>query len=288
MPPRRRHRILAPCSSREGSRPTPPAPRFDTSGIKVLFAALVVLLALSGGSAPVQPARAAGAVGIVIRHGDGRLAYAAVPLAGDRMTGAEALQKSGLGLNVSVGGSFGVAVCTIDGEGCESPKEDCFCKSYGDPAYYWHYYLRNPDGSWRNSALGAGNRILYDGDVDGWAWTGGESNLPTVTLEQIAAVVQRSAATPTPAPAQTAAARDLTMPAPTAAAATAPADAQPRAAVIAPNGSATPLAPAAKPAGPARGKALGAFAAVVAVMLALLALAQLGARRARRRPDATP
>ena len=48
---------------------------------------------------------------------------------------------------------------------------------------------------------------------------------------------------------------------------------------IAPNGSATPLAPAAKPIGPARGKVLGGFAAVVAVMLALLALAPLGARR---------
>ena len=50
------------------------------------------------------------------------------------MTGAEALQKSGLSLNVSVGGAFGMAVCTIDGEGCESPQEDCFCKSYGSPS----------------------------------------------------------------------------------------------------------------------------------------------------------
>jgi hypothetical protein len=261
---------------------------YDTSGLKVLFAALLVLLALSGGTAPAQPAAASGAVGLVIRHSNGRLVYALVPLTGAGMTGAEALQKSGLTLNVSVGGSFGVAVCTIDGEGCESPKEDCFCKSYGDPSLYWHYYLRNPDGSWRQSNLGAGNRILHDGDVDGWSWTGGDSNLPPVTLAQIAAAVQLPNATPTPALTPTTTTTpEATAPAPTAVASvsTAPPEIQPRAAVIAPNGSATPLAPVAKPSGPPRGKVIGGFAAVAAVMLALLALAPLGARRARRRRD---
>jgi len=220
---------------------------------------------------------------LVIRHSDGRLVYAYVPLTGDRMTGAEALQKSGLTLNVSVGGSFGVAVCTIDGEGCDSPKEDCFCKSYGDPAFYWHYYLRNPDGSWRNSNLGAGNRMLRDGDVDGWSWTGGESDLPTVTLDQIAAAVQPTHRTPPPAP--TALAPDASTPPPTliASVATATADTQPRAAVIAPNGSATPITPAAKPPSPSRGPVIGGFVAVAAVMLALLAIVPLGARRARKR-----
>ena len=221
-------------------------------------------------------------VGIVVRHSNGRLVYALVPLTGDGMTGAEALQKSGLNLNVSVGGSFGVAVCTIDGEGCESPKEDCFCKSYGDPALYWHYYQRNPDGSWRTSGLGAGNRILHDGDVDGWSWTGGDSNLPPVTLAQIATAVQLPNSTPTAALAPTTV--DATASAPTAVASlpTIAAAAQPRAAIIAPNGSATPLAPAAKPSSPARGRAIGGFVAVAAVMLVLLALIPLGARRRRR------
>ncbi|MGI8857339.1 MAG: hypothetical protein ACR2JW_16470 [Thermomicrobiales bacterium] len=259
---------------------------FDTSGINVLFAALLVLLALSSGTAPVQPARAAGAAGIVIRHSNGRLVYALVPLAGDGMTGAEALQKAGLDLNVSVGGSFGVAVCTIDGEGCQSPKEDCFCKSYGDPALYWHYYQRNADGSWRTSALGAGNRILHDGDVDGWSWTGGDSNLPPVTLEQIAAAVQSTGATPTPIPAP--AVSTAPAPAALASALTAPTETTPprsAAAIIAPNGTATPLAPAAKPSDPSRGRAIGGFVAVAAVMLALLALVPLGARRRRRRTE---
>ncbi len=275
--PRRRASVLTPP---EGHPQSSALPR-DTSGVKVLFVALLVLLALSGGTAPVQPARAAGAAGIVIRHSNGRLVYALVPLAGDGMTGAEALQKSGLDLNVSVGGSFGVAVCTIDGEGCQSPKEDCFCKSYGDPALYWHYYQRNADGSWRTSALGAGNRILHDGDVDGWSWTGGESNLPSVTLQQIAAAVQSTGATPTPP----AALAMTDAPAPTVAASvpTTPTEPQPLTAIVAPNGAATPLAPATKPPNPARGRAIGGFVAVAAVMLALLALVPLGARRRNRR-----
>jgi hypothetical protein len=263
----------------------------DTSGLKVLFAALLVLVALTGGVGPTQPARAAGAVGIVVRHSDGRLLYAYVPLASDHLTGAEALQKSGLTLNVSVGGAYGTAVCAIDGEGCESPREDCFCKSYGSPSFYWHYYLRNPDGTWRNSNLGAGNRVLHDGDVDGWSWTSDDSALPTVTLAQIAAAVQPTAAPPPPSPAPLSAAANAPTDAPTqvASVASATADTQPRAAAIAPNGSATPISAAAKPSGAPTGRTIGGFIAVAVVMLALLALASLGARRVRRRDtDAGP
>ncbi|HEY8293355.1 MAG TPA: hypothetical protein VIG44_12745, partial [Thermomicrobiales bacterium] len=220
----------------------------------------------------------------------GRLLYAYVPLASDHLTGAEALQKSGLTLNVSVGGAYGTAVCAIDGEGCESPREDCFCKSYGSPSFYWHYYLRNPDGTWRNSNLGAGNRVLHDGDVDGWSWTSDNNALPAVTLAQIAAAVQPTTAPP-PSPAPLSAAADAPTAAPTqvAAVASATTDTQPRAAAIAPNGSATPVNAAAKPSGAPKGRTIGGFIAVAAVMLALLALAPLGARRVRRRDtDAGP
>lgn len=255
----------------------------------MLFAAMLVLLALTGGAGPAQPARAAGAVGIIVRHGDGRLLYAYVPLTSDGITGADALQKAGFTLNVSVGGSFGVAVCTIDGEGCVAPKEDCFCKSYGDPSFYWHYYLHNPDGSWRNSSLGAGNRVLRAGDVDGWSWTSGDNNLPAVTLEQIATAVQTPNATPTAAPLPTATTPDGPTTAPTVVAsiATATTDTQPRAAVIAPNGSATPITTAAKKSANAPGgRAIGGFIAVAAMMLGLLALVPFGARRVKRRRDA--
>ncbi len=259
----------------------------DWSGVKILLAALVILVALTGGTGPAQPTRAAGAVGIVVRHGDGRILYAYVPLASDHLTGAEALQKSGLTLNVAVGSAYGAAVCAIDGEGCESPKENCFCKSYGSPSFYWHYYTRGPDGAWRNASIGAGNRVLHDGDVDGWSWTSGDSALASVTLAQIAAAVQPTTAplallTPTPT-----VMADVPTAAPTqgAAVATATAADHPRVAAIAPNGSATPINGAAQPSGAPKGRSIGGFVAVAAAMLALLALAPLGARRQRRRRD---
>lgn len=257
----------------------------DLSGLKVLLAALFIAVALTGGVGPAQPARAAGAVGIVVRHGDGCVLYAYVPLTSDQMTGAEALQKSGLTLNVAAGGAYGTAVCAIDGEGCEAPKENCFCKSYGSPSFYWHYFARGPDGAWRTASIGAGNRILHDGDVDGWSWTSGDSELAAVTLAQIAAAVQSPNATPTSAAAPIAAATDApptTAPTRVASVATATAESQPRVAAIAPNGSATPINGAAKLSGAPKGRAIGGFVAVAAAMLALLALVPLGARRRRK------
>ncbi len=264
-------------------RPQSPVLPHDWSGLKVLLAALLILISLTGGAGTTQRARAAGAAGIVVRHSDGRILYAYVPLTSDRLTGAEALQKSGLALNVAVGGSFGTAVCAIDGEGCTSPQEDCFCKSYGSPSFYWHYYLRNSDSSWRNSNLGAGNRVLHDGDVDGWSWTSGDNDLPTVTLAQIAAALQPTAAPPTSSLAPTLVATDAptTGPTPVVSAATATTDSQPRIAAIAPNGSATPIVAAPKPSSAPKSRAIGGFVAVVAVMLALLAIVPLGARRRR-------
>ncbi|MHB8647815.1 MAG: hypothetical protein ACYDAR_18700 [Thermomicrobiales bacterium] len=234
----------------------------DLSGLKMLFAALLVLVALAGGTGP---ARAAGAVGIVVRHSDGRILYAYVPLTNGELTGAEALQQSGLALNVAVSSAYGTAVCAIDGEGCDSPKENCFCKSYSSPSFFWHYYLRGPDGAWRNASVGAANRVLHDGDVDGWSWTSNESELPTVTLAQIAAAVQSPTATPIPAIAPVSDA-------------TATADTQPRVAAIAPNGSATPVI-ATKPSGASKSRSIGGFLAVAAIMLIVLALVPLGARR---------
>lgn len=256
----------------------------DLSGLKVLLATLVILVALTGGAGPAQPTRAAGAVGIVVRHGDGRILYAYVPLTSGQITGAEALQKSGLTLNVAVGGAYGTAVCAIDGEGCESPKENCFCKSYGSPSFYWHYFARGPDGAWRTASIGAGNRVLHDGDVDGWSWTSGDSELASVTLAQIAAAVQPPNAMPTPSTALVAATTDAPTTAPTrvASVATATAADQPRVAAIAPNGSVAPINAAAKPSSTSKGRAIGGFVAIAAAMLALLAFVPLGARRRRK------
>ena len=170
-------------------RPPTADRRRDTSGVIVLLVAALLAGLLTGSAAPL-PVRAAGAVGIVVRHGDGRLRYAYVPFAEETITGAEALRRANFALNVQASGTLGVAICKIEGEGCDAPREDCFCRSYSNPAFYWHYYTRAADGTWRSAALGAGNRTLRNGDVDGWSWTANTPNLPPVTLAEIAALTQ--------------------------------------------------------------------------------------------------
>lgn len=299
----------------------------DTSGLIVLLVAALLAVGLTGSIAP-QPARAAqtgsatGAVGIVVRHGDGRLRYAYVPLMGDRITGAEALQRAGFALNIQSSGGLGVAVCKIDGEGCDALREGCFCRSYGDPAFYWHYYLRAADGTWRTANTGAGNRVLRHGDVDGWSWTAGASNLPPVTLDEIAVLVHAAEppamppppavispvvpapATPppsVPSPRPPDLATDAAMlpapplPAVTATTALSPTTAMPamptpggaippRAVAVGPDGTVTPLQPTPPTTAPPLRETggIGAFVAVVAAMLLLVAAVPHVARRRRR------
>jgi len=296
----------------------------DCSGLTMLLVAALVLTGLTA-SAPPHRVRASGAVGVVVRHGDGRVLYAYIPLMGDRVTGAEVLQQAGFPLNVQASSSLGAAVCKIDGEGCDAPKEDCFCKSYGNPAFYWHYYTytRGLNGAWRTSNTGAGNRVLRDGDIDGWSWTANDPALPTVTLDEIAALVRPAAAatavlvptppavlpTPVPMPVRVATATDtppgstMTAPTPTITAPLPPPlptlpmlpmqpppppdDPTPRAVIVGPSGTITPVQPAPPPPASGNGNASGSFGAFVAVAvgaLLLLAVVPLGARKRRGAP----
>lgn len=171
--------------------------------IRLLPRLLLTLCLLAAWAvSPSGSARAArpNGVGLVVRHGDGRIIYVYVEFTGPSITGAELIQRSGLPLVVSSSGALGVEVCSIDSEGCSS--ENCFCKSYGTPSFYWHYYKLNADGSWANESVGPTSHVLHDGDVDGWSWTSGASGLPQTSIDQIAKLngVDRSAV-PTPTPA---------------------------------------------------------------------------------------
>ena len=298
----------------------------DCSGLTVLLIAALVLTGLTA-SAPPHRVRATGAVGVVVRHGDGRVLYAYIPLVGDRVTGAEVLQQAGFPLNVQASSSLGAAVCKIDGEGCDAPKEDCFCKSYGNPAFYWHYYVytRGPNGAWRTSNTGAGNRMLRDGDIDGWSWTANDPALPSVTLDEIAALVRPAVTAavtvrvptppavvlPTPVRVATATAMPSTTAPPTDSATaplppmiTAPLippllplptlpmpppdNPTPRAVIVGPSGTVTAVQPVPPPPANGNGNAsdrFGAFVAVAVGALLLLAVVPLGARKRRGAPN---
>lgn len=150
-----------------------------------LFLALLLALApLAGASSAPSLAERPNGAGLVVRFGDGRVVTAYVQFDEPAITGIELLQRAGIPITVAPFGGLGLAVCAIAGEGC--PAEDCFCQAKQQPAWFWHYYGLTPDGRWVLHSVGASNRLLRDGDVDGWSWTSGESGLPAVTIDDIA------------------------------------------------------------------------------------------------------
>jgi hypothetical protein len=182
----------------------------------LLPVALALYNVLVWGALAAPTRAAANGAGVVVRHGDGRVVYAYVPFDEARISGLELLRRAGLDV-VSGNAGFGEGVCAIDGEGC--PADNCFCKSYGSPSVYWRYYTLK-DGRWIYSSLGASVRLLGDGDVDGWEWSGGAPHLPAVTIGEIAARAgAAAAASPIAAPTPTPPNPTATRPAPTTSAA---------------------------------------------------------------------
>lgn len=128
---------------------------------------VVCALALSifpAAAAPATPHTA----GIVVQYADGRVETAIVSFSEPTISGLEALQRSGLTLELS-----GDLVCRIGGAGC--PSADCFCGCPApfDPCFYWSYFNWN-GRAWDFATAGAAQRQLHNGDVDGWRWSQGE------------------------------------------------------------------------------------------------------------------
>lgn len=172
------------------------------AGVALLVLLIAGAAALPGASRPTVAAEPHGA-GLVVRHGDGRVVYAYVEFTEESITGEDLLVRSGLPQTLAPFGGLGVAVCSLDGEGC--PADNCFCQSYGSPSYYWHYYRLNADGTWSSVGTGPSSHTIRDGDVVGWSWTAGDSGLPPISIDEIARLngVDRSAPSSEPtAPAQ--------------------------------------------------------------------------------------
>ena len=167
------------------------------AGLLLLLALALALPAL-GRAQEQQPNRA----GLVIRHGDGRVVTACVSFAEPEISGVDLLERAGVSYIAQTGGG-GSAVCKLDGEGCDYPAEDCFCKCKGAECVYWAYQsLRG--GKWSYSQIGAASFRVKPGDVQGWAWGAGSiqsgAQPPILALDQICAA---GAAQPTvilPAP----------------------------------------------------------------------------------------
>lgn len=176
-------------------------PLFILSGLVLLLAA-----GLTRADGPNQ-------AGLVVVHGDGAVETVCVSFTESQISGLDLLERSGLDLNYEAGGGMGGAICRIDGEGCTYPQDDCFCQcqSGGAECTYWSYWLLD-GGSWQYASLGAANRTLSGGEVDGWVWGPGSDPPPQVGFTEIC---QPDPPTPTPSPTGTPTPTPTRTPAPT-------------------------------------------------------------------------
>ncbi|MDQ3512502.1 MAG: hypothetical protein M3462_02375, partial [Chloroflexota bacterium] len=124
------------------------------------------------------------AAGLVIVHGDGTLTHAYVPFAEDEISGLDLLERSGAERVTTGFGALGAAVCSLEGEGCDLAEcRRTVCQgAAGDP--FWTYFRIAGEG-WEAWPLGASSARVRDGDVHLWAWTGGEVDLPVMTLDAV-------------------------------------------------------------------------------------------------------
>ena len=164
-------------------------------------------LCLGLGAALVQ-ADGPNRVALVVAYDD-TIVTQCVEFPEDEISGYEVLNRSGLDLNANVSGGMGAAICSIDGQGCSFPAEDCFCQCQASCVFWSYWHLA--DNEWVFSALGATNRKVGHGQVEGWAWGEGSpggagAKPPLVDFAEIctalptATPIPSPTATPTPLP----------------------------------------------------------------------------------------
>ena len=87
-----------------------------------------------------------------------------VPFTHDHITGVELLERAGVPV-VGDTSAVGTAVCKIGTTGCSS--DDCFCRY----PVFWGYWTKDRgQKAWHFSDMGAEQRTVVDGAIDGWSF----------------------------------------------------------------------------------------------------------------------
>ncbi len=115
---------------------------------------------------------------LVVRFADGNVQTWCVSFDAPALSGPELLTRAGMQPILDYNSGMGGAVCSINGEGCAFPSQDCFCRCQGSECKYWAYY-HGRDSRWLYSEVGAGNYQVKDGAVEGWSW--GKGNFSSGT-----------------------------------------------------------------------------------------------------------
>jgi hypothetical protein len=154
--------------------------------MKCLASAFVLALVAGVALATVDvEAQGPNRAGIVVSF-DNTVRTACIDFDEAEISGAELLRRASFDV-VAAGGGMGSAVCMIDGVGCADPN-DCWCQCHGSTCRYWAYFTLE-EGNWKYSPIGASQRKVHDGDVDGWTWgVGSASSAPPpgpVSFEEV-------------------------------------------------------------------------------------------------------
>lgn len=158
--------------------------RLRYSTFLLLLAALLNAAAIGGVGVSAASLNYAG---VVVRHADGKMAYAYVGFVEEQINGVELLKRTGLDVVTIAFGGLGEGVCSIDEHGC--PASDCrkrVCQGPGENDPFWQYFRQATPGDWQPLALGGSQTKVRDGDLDGWSWTHSDPGLPPLTLDEVA------------------------------------------------------------------------------------------------------
>jgi hypothetical protein len=165
----------------------------------LLLGVLVLVMALEMASATAQGPDNRAALYVV--YGDGRVTTQCIHFDQPSITGEELLTLAALDAIVDISSGQGGAVCSINGSGCNWPRQACFCQCMGDPCRYWAYYHRI-NGQWEYSSVGASLYTVTDGALEAWSWGPGNfvtgTEPPAVTFDQICNNTSAPTSTATP------------------------------------------------------------------------------------------
>jgi len=174
--------------------------QFLIGGLGLLL--LTSLLGLSLMLREALSAQTVNRVAIVVVFESGNTHQQCVEFTGDEISGLDVLQQTGLDLVVDASNQIGVAVCKIRRNGCDFPAENCFCKCQGEKCQYWSYWNADPRGDWTYAGKGTSNRMLHNGDIDGWVWglgtQTGANPPPAINFDQVCGAITKPTITPSP------------------------------------------------------------------------------------------
>lgn len=139
--------------------------RMQRGAAYIIVFMLLFMLLIPFGITPAHPvlAQQNNTALVIVQLEDGTLLEESITFSEPTISGIEALELTGLDFEKADFGSFGAAVCSIEGTGC--PVDDCFC----DQNNFWNYVIWE-DGAWVASPVGASSSVVRNLSIEGWAW----------------------------------------------------------------------------------------------------------------------